>query len=169
MNKFEIRKAKKEDLERIWEIIQQAIALRKEQGSSQWQDGYPNEAVLIADMDKGYGHVVEFEGVIVGYVAVIFDGEPAYNTIDGKWLSNGSYVVIHRLASAQDPHIKGVGTAIMKAVEEIALKNGMYSIKVDTNYDNVGMLHVFEKLGYLYCGEIHLRGASRRGFEKLLK
>ncbi|MGX9248103.1 MULTISPECIES: GNAT family N-acetyltransferase [Sphingobacterium] len=169
MNKFEIRKATLADKERIWEIIQQAIALRKEQGSRQWQDGYPNEDVVQSDIDKGYGHVVEVERRIVGYVAIIFDVEPAYNDIEGKWLSDGPYVGIHRLASAQDPHIKGVGTAIMSGVEEIAVDHGVYSIKVDTNFDNGGMLHVFEKLGYHYCGEVHFRGASRKAFEKLLK
>lgn len=169
MNKFQIRKAKQTDKGRIWEIIQQAIALRKEQGSRQWQDGYPNEDVVQSDIDKEYGHVVEHEGKIIGYVAIIFDIEPAYNDIDGKWLSDGEYVGIHRLASAQDPHIKGVGTAIMQGVEEIAVQNAVYSIKVDTNFDNAGMLHVFDKLGYQYCGEVYFRGASRRAFEKLLK
>ncbi len=169
MNTFEIRKATLADKERIWEIIQQAIALRKEQGSRQWQDGYPNEDVVQSDIDKGYGHVVEVAHRIVGYVAIIFDVEPAYNDIDGKWLSDGPYVGIHRLASAQDPHMKGVGTAIMSGVEEIAVDHGVYSIKVDTNFDNGGMLHVFEKLGYQYCGEVHFRGAARKAFEKLLK
>lgn len=112
MNKFQIRKAEQADKGRIWEIIQQAIALRKEQGSRQWQDGYPNEDVVQSDIDKGYGHVVEADGKIIGYVAIIFDIEPAYNAIDGKWLSDGEYVGIHRLAAAQDPHVKGVGTAI---------------------------------------------------------
>ncbi|MDR0263626.1 MAG: GNAT family N-acetyltransferase [Sphingobacterium sp.] len=168
MNKFEIRKATLADKGRIWEIIQQAIALRKEQGSRQWQDGYPNEDVVQSDIDKGYGHVVEVEHRIVGYVAVIFDIEPAYNNIDGKWLSDGQYVGIHRLASAQDPHVKGVGTGIMQGVEKIAIEHGVYSIKVDTNFDNGGMLHVFDKLGYQYCGEVHFRGASRKAFEKLL-
>ncbi len=169
MNKFEIRKATLADKGRIWEIIQQAIALRKEQGSRQWQDGYPNEDVVQSDIDKGYAHVVEVAHRIVGYVAIIFDVEPAYDDIDGKWLSNGPYVGIHRLASAQDPHMKGVGTAIMRGVEEIAIDHSVYSIKVDTNFDNGGMLHVFEKLGYQYCGEVHFRGASRNAFEKLLK
>ncbi|WP_104385757.1 GNAT family N-acetyltransferase [Sphingobacterium sp. HMA12] len=168
MNKFQIRKAEQADKGRIWEIIQQAIALRREQGSRQWQDGYPNEDVVQSDIDKGYGHVVEADGKIIGYVAIIFDIEPAYNVIEGKWLSDGEYVGIHRLASAQDPHVKGVGTAIMQGVEEIAVLNGVYSIKVDTNFDNAGMLHVFDKLGYQYCGEVHFRGAARRAFEKLL-
>ncbi|MDM1294806.1 GNAT family N-acetyltransferase [Sphingobacterium sp. N143] len=169
MNKFEIRKAVQEDKGRIWEIIQQAITLRREQGSQQWQDGYPNEDVIQSDIDRGYGHVVEADGRIVGYVAIIFDVEPVYNDIVGQWLSDGDYVGIHRLASAQDPHVKGVGTGIMKGVESIALEHGIYSIKVDTNFDNGGMLHVFDKLGYQYCGEVYFRGAARRAFEKLLK
>ncbi|KKO92947.1 GCN5 family acetyltransferase, partial [Sphingobacterium sp. Ag1] len=58
---------------------------------------------------------------------------------------------------------------IMSGVVEIAVDHGVYSIKVDTNFDNGGMLHVFEKFGYHYSGEVHFRGASRKAFEKLLK
>jgi GNAT superfamily N-acetyltransferase len=169
MNKFEIQQATQGDKDRIWAIIQQAIALRKQQGSRQWQDGYPNEDVVQSDIDKGYGHVVKLADKVVGYVAIIFDVEPAYHDIDGQWLSDGKYVGIHRLAAAQDPHVKGVGTAIMKAVEDVAIDHGVYSIKVDTNFDNAGMLHVFDKLGYQYCGEVYFRGSARRAFEKLLR
>ena len=40
--------------------------------------------------------------------------------------------------------------------------------KVDTNFDNVAMLHILKKLGYTYCGEVYLAGGERKAFEKLL-
>ncbi|MGH2623259.1 MAG: GNAT family N-acetyltransferase [Sphingobacterium sp.] len=167
-NGFTLRKATNEDRDRIWEILQQAIKLRKQDGSSQWQDGYPNAGVVQHDINQGYGYVLLSEGQILAYVAVIFDGEPAYQELEGKWLSNQEYVVIHRLAVAQDIKTKGTATFVMKQVETLAIAHGVYSIKVDTNFDNKGMLRIFEKLGYEYCGEVHFRGGARMAFEKLL-
>lgn len=166
----QIRKATKHDAGRIWQILQQAIAKRNQEGSDQWQDGYPNQETIDHDISKGYGYVLEVDREIVAYVAIIFDGEPAYENIEGTWLSDSSYTVIHRLAVAQDIEYRGLGTLMMQLVEEVSKKYGLYSIKVDTNHDNTGMLRVFEKLGYQYCGEVVLRGSARRkAFEKLLK
>lgn len=166
---FTLRKASNEDKDRIWEILQQAIALRKQDGSQQWQDGYPNLAVIQKDIDEGYGYVFVSDGYIVAYMAVIFDGEPAYNALEGQWLSNQDYVVVHRVAVAQDVKTKGTATLLMKELEALALARDVFSIKVDTNFDNKAMLRVLEKLGYQYCGEVYLRGAARMAFEKLLK
>lgn len=167
-SEFTLRKATDEDKDRIWEILQQAIELRKRDDSDQWQDGYPNVEVVQHDINQGYGYVLLSEGCILAYVAIIFDSEPAYRTLQGKWLSDQDYVVIHRLAVAQDIKTKGTATILMKQVEAIAIARHVYSIKVDTNYDNKGMLRIFEKLGYQYCGEVYFRGGARMAFEKLL-
>jgi hypothetical protein len=39
---------------------------------------------------------------------------------------------------------------------------------VDTNFDNVPMLKIFNKLGYVYCGEVLLMGAPRKAYEKVI-
>ena len=57
---------------------------------------------------------------------------------------------------------------MLSFVEENALSNQIYSVKADTNFDNFGMLKIFDKLGYKYCGEVFLRGAKRKAFEKVL-
>ena len=165
-----LRQANSNDIERIWEILAQAIQKRKDEGSNQWQDGYPNRDGVKNDINNGYGYViVNKEQTIIGYVAIIDEIEPAYTEIEGKWLNDDQYIVIHRLASAQDVQIKGLGTWTMQEIEKIVLSKAIYSIKVDTNFDNIGMLRVFEKLGYQYCGEVYFRGGARKAFQKLLK
>ncbi|MBZ4189617.1 GNAT family N-acetyltransferase [Niabella sp. 3A5MI-3] len=167
--KLTLRKATNTDAGPVWTLLQQAIEKRKQEGSSQWQDGYPNPAVVARDIGKEYGYVCTDDADhIVAYTALIFDGEPAYEALEGKWLTERPYAVIHRLAVDQGKAIKGLGTWMMQAVEEICRKQGIFSIKVDTNFDNTGMLRVFEKLGYTYCGEVYFRGAARRAYEKRL-
>ena len=165
-----LRQANLSDADRIWEILQQAIQKRKEEGSEQWQNGYPNLDVVENDISNGFGYIIEnVDNLIIGYVAIIDEIEPAYTAIEGKWLNDDSYIVIHRLAVAQDIKIKGLGTWAMNEIEKIAITKKIQNIKVDTNFDNIGMLRVFEKLGYHYCGEVYFDGSARKAFQKVIQ
>ncbi|SDE12437.1 GNAT family N-acetyltransferase [Niabella drilacis] len=164
-----LKKARTKDAGMIWQLLLQAIEKRRQEGSTQWQDGYPNPAVVARDIERGYGYVCMDEtGSTVAYAALIFDGEPAYEALEGQWLTNQPYAVIHRLAVNQEVIIKGLGTWVMAAAEELCRQQGTGSIRIDTNFDNTAMLQILEKLGYTYCGEVYFRGAARRAFEKRL-
>lgn len=165
---YTFRKAQQNELPQIWAIIQHAIARRKDEGSDQWQDGYPNPEVLQNDIDKGAGFVLTEGDTVVGYCAVMINDEPAYATIDGEWLTNGDFVVFHRIAVAHTHIGKGLARKMMEHIAAFAASNNIRSIKADTNYDNPAMLRVFESMGYSYCGEVYLRGAARKAYEKLL-
>lgn len=75
---------------------------------------------------------------------------------------------MHRVAISDQYIGKGLAQIMLKYMEEYALSNNIYSIKADTNFDNAGMLKIFEKMGYSYCGEVTFRGTPRRAFEKVL-
>lgn len=162
------RKAQQEDLDAIWAILQQAILRRRADGSKQWQDGYPNPQVVQSDIDKGYGFVLVVQGKVIGYSAVMLNDEPAYKGIEGQWLTNGDFIVIHRVAIDEQELGKGYAQTILHAIEDHARSIGVYSIKADTNFDNPGMLGIFTKMGYQYCGEVYFRGSARKAFEKVL-
>ena len=163
------RKATSVDCEAIWEILKQAIERRKLEGSSQWQDGYPNPASIQKDLDNDWGYVITAADAIVGYGALIFNNEPAYAAIKGGWLSDKDFLVLHRIAVSEKALRQGVAIRIFKEAEKLAKANNVFSIKVDTNYDNTAMLHLLQKLEYIYCGEVMMRDNPRMAFEKLLK
>ena len=165
---YNYRKATIEDVAQIWTILQQAIARRKKDGSDQWQDGYPNQEVILQDIEKGIGYVLTDYETIVGYTAILINDEPAYNDLKGNWLTNGDFIVVHRLAISDDYIGKGLAQKMMLYTEDFALQQNIFSVKVDTNFDNIPMLKIFEKLGYIYCGEVLLRGGIRKAFEKKL-
>ena len=112
--------------------------------------------------------LVVSENEIAVYGALILNDEPAYDDIKGKWLSDGDFVVVHRVAVNEKFHGKGLVKVFFEKIEDFAKENQIYSIKVDTNFDNGAMLHILEKLGYTYCGEVFLSGGVRKAFEKLL-
>jgi GNAT superfamily N-acetyltransferase len=160
-----LRKANLSEAPVIWTILQQAIAQRKRDGSTQWQNGYPNEESVQEDITNGYAYVLLENEVIVAYAAIIFGIEPA---IQGKWLTNGDYVVVHRVATSEAVKGKGIATRLFKMIEDLCLQQKVYSIKVDTNFDNVPMLKIMDKLSYTYCGEVFFNNAPRKAYEKVL-
>lgn len=163
------RQATSNDINEIWEILAAGIERRRIDGSNQWQDGYPNPDVIKNDIDTNIGYVlISEEGVIAGYCAVIINDEPAYADIIGKWLTQGDYVVYHRVAISEHFLGKGLAQVMLKHIEDFALSKNITSLKVDTNFDNAGMLKILDKLGYVYCGEVFFRGSPRKAFEKVL-
>jgi len=163
-----LRKANLSELTAIWDILQQAIQQRKQDGSEQWQNGYPNEQTIVEDITDGYAYVLVDNNLIIAYAAIIFGEEPAYNDIKGKWLTNDDYVVVHRVATSNVVKGKGIATHLFKLIEILCVEHKIYSIKVDTNFDNVPMIKILDKLNYTYCGEIFFSGASRRAYEKVI-
>ncbi len=169
ISKLKFRQATPDDSREIWQILQQAILRRKNDGSRQWQDGYPNTGTVQSDIEHGIGYVLTENDAVAAYAAVIYNDEPAYEAIEGKWLSDADFNVVHRVAVSDQAAGKGFATEVFRRIEEFSRKNGILSIKVDTNFDNVAMLRILEKLGYKYCGEVYFRGSARRAFEKILR
>lgn len=168
MKKILFRKATISDAESIWHLLQQAIIRRKKDGSEQWQDGYPNPEIIQKDIEKDAGYVLTQGETIIGYCTMVINDEPEYAKIDGKWLTNEDFVVFHRLAISEAFLGKGLAKTIIGFIEDFALKNNIFSLKADTNFDNFAMLHIFENLGFSFCGEVYFRGSPRKAFEKIL-
>ena len=108
------------------------------------------------------------QGNVVANGAVVFDGEPAYEAIEGAWLTDGDYVVLHRMAVADGEKGRGVATEFMRRVEAMACGRGTGSMRVDTNFDNRYMLRMLGRLGFVYCGKVRYRSGERLAFEKTL-
>lgn len=153
---------------KIWEILQKAIQRRKADGSNQWQDGYPNLKIVKNDIEKEQGFVLIDCKDILGYCAIMINDEPEYANLEGEWLSNEDFVVFHRVAIDETQLGKGLAKKMIGFIEDFAVENNVYSVKADTNFDNVAMLKIFENLGYTHCGEVYFRGSARKAFEKVL-
>lgn len=169
MENFKLREAVPGDADTIWRILQQAIERRRLDGSRQWQDGYPNYDIVQSDLQRGIGHVFVDSDKIAAYCAIILSNEPAYENIEGKWLSDEDSLIIHRVAVAEEFAGRGVVTRLFQELENYAVQKNVSSIKLDTNFDNAAMLRILQKLDYSYCGEIMLKGGQRRAYEKILQ
>lgn len=164
---FTFRPARPSDLDRIWQIICQAKDQMKRLGSQQWQDGYPTPQDITRDIEREYAYVLCEEGRVIAYGAVIFEGEPAYEDItEGEWLNDGLYVVVHRLAVADEAKQRGIATRFMQEVEALSVRGNIYQFRVDTNFDNYYMHKMLARLGFSYCGKIKYERGERLAYQK---
>ena len=164
------RKSTKSDVSKIMEIVKQAQEYFKSQGIDQWQNNYPNDEVINNDINNGESYVMLDGDDIVATTVISFTKEKSYeNILDGKWITNGDYGVIHRIAV--DSNYKGLGLSheIIKYSEELCLSNNIHSIRVDTHEENIPMENLLKKNNFKYCGIIFLEdGAKRIAFEKTI-
>lgn len=164
-----IRKSKLDDIAAIMEIVADAQALLRSQGVDQWQDGYPTVDVITKDIANDDSYVLEDEGIVIATAVISFAGEVTYNSIDGAWLNDNDYVVVHRLAVRNSALRGGLARQMMLYAEKLALECNISDIRVDTHSDNKAMQSLLTSLGYALCGKITLlSGAPRIAFQKPL-
>ena len=160
-----IRKATAQDMEAIMAVFDAARKIMVDSGNTnQWKNGYPSEEIVLSDMEKDGGFVIEDGGQIVGYFAFLPSPEPTYSKIyDGEWLDNTlPYHVIHRIASSPDVH------SIFKSIIDFCFARES-NIRIDTHKDNHIMQHNILKHGFTYCGIIHLASRDERlAYQKLV-
>lgn len=168
MGKFTFRKAATSNIDSIMTIIRQAVEQMRREGKHQWDDNYPQRSHIADDIARGCGYMMFCGDQPAAYGAIMFGGEPAYNSIRGRWLTDGQYIVLHRLAVADAMKGRGVAVRFIDEAEKMAVGNGVHSFKVDTNHDNARMLRVLDKLGFTHCGYISYPQGDRMAYEKLL-
>ena len=167
-----IRKSCAADLPSLMPIFEEARGTIAALGIDQWQNGYPSEQVVLADIEKGRSYLSEFDGKICGTFAMIDDGEPTYDKIyDGEWLTgeSDSYIAIHRVAISVVSRGSGLSGKIIAYAEEFAKGLGRKSLRIDTHRGNVVMRRMLEKNGFVFCGVIYLEnGDERVAYERII-
>ena len=156
---YRVRKGRIEDLPGIIDVIKDAKELFRSSGSTQWQDtdGYPNNQTFIKDLAENEVLVCTDEDKIIGVLVVSFQEEECYKDIvQGQWLNDNHYAVIHRLAVKKEYYRQGVAKKLLDQAEYVVLEKGIFDIKADTHEQNISMQHLLESYDYTYVGVIYL-------------
>ncbi len=163
--KLAIRRARPSDLEAIMHVFDCARRFMSRTGNpTQWADGYPEASLMAEEISKGHCHVfADSSGKVVATFCYIAGDDPTYHLIEGgKWLNDGPYAVLHRLAS--DGSHPGIADSCL---EWCFTKTA--NLRVDTHRDNKVLRHILSKHGFTYCGIIHVRGHSPRlAYQKII-
>ena len=157
-----IRRANKNDLISIMPIYEVAkMKMREDSNMHQWSDKYPDEETLLDDINRGELYIACADE-IYGVFMLSFSGEETYEEIQGAWLNDEPYAVIHRIASL------GKGRNLLKDAIDFAFAS-TENIRIDTHEDNNIMRTLLNKLGFTYTGIIHLKSGDERRAYQLIK
>jgi len=118
---------------------------------TQWTDGHPVQPIIEADIAAGLSYVCVSEDKILAVFYFDIAPEPSYEKIDGGWINDEPYGVVHRIARAQGEDAKGAGEFCLNWC---FAKHS--NVRIDTHKDNIAMLKLLKKLGYVCCGIIRL-------------
>lgn len=165
---YTLEKAKQTETDRCYEIINEGRQFQKQQGFEQWTDEYPNRDTIIADISAGKGYVLKADGAIAGYMCIDFDGEPAYDNINGRWRSSGDYAVVHRMAFSEEWRGQGLADITFGLIEKLCVEAGIGCIRIDTDFPNKRMQHILAKNGFVNCGTIVFQGGDKLAYDKIL-
>lgn len=158
-----IRRANIEDIKFIMPIYEAAKAKMRADGNMhQWSDKYPDKETLLADIARGELYLACEDDDIYGVFMLSFSGEETYKEIQGAWLNDEPYAVIHRIASL------GKGRNLLKDAIDFAFAS-TENIRIDTHEDNNIMRTLLNKLGFTYTGIIHLKNDDERRAYQLVK
>ena len=150
---MEIRKASAQDLDQIMQIYENAKTFMRENGNKdQWGDDYPSRELIAQDLDDMYLCMSENQIACVFYYKKGEDEE--YGQINGKWLNDEPYGVVHRVAS----------TGIIKGAASYCLDwaySQIPNLRMDTYRDNIPMQKLLEKCGFQYCGSFERLGTDK--------
>ena len=173
--KVNIRKATKNDVDRIMIILGEARQKMGQLGIDQWQYGYPSRDIIKEDVSIGRSYAIREDdnGEIYGTFFVEDRGEPTYDKIyDGEWLTgdDAKYIAVHRVAVCNEKRGSGLANSIFAFAEEKCREAGVGSIRIDTHRGNIPMRRFLDKNGFVQCGIIYLgTGEERIAYEKLIK
>ena len=181
---MKIRKTTMSDLPVVMEIYAQGREyMRKTGNPDQWKNNHPPEELIVQDIqakssyccvvDTGSGEAEEILAVF--YFAV--EEDPTYAKIQGQWLNDSTYGVVHRIARGYNANAgagcganAGAGSGV-KSVAAFCIDwcfDQHPNVRIDTHKDNGPMLRLLERLGFSYCGIIWLAsGDERMAFQKV--
>ena len=156
-----IRKTTERDFPAICQIYADARDFMRESGNpDQWRDEDPALEVIDRDIKAGLSYVCVQNDEIVGVFYFNIEPEPTYRKIDGQWLNNEPYGVVHRIATSRS--FRGAGTFCLEWCFDQCL-----NLRIDTHRDNTPMRNLLNKLGFSYCGIVWMEGGDERlAFQK---
>lgn len=145
---MDIRLAELDEIDKIKNIYDLATTFMNSNGNGhQWVNGYPQKSLIQKDIENKNLYVCLIDGKIVAVFCFFVGVDNTYGVIDGSWLNDKPYGVIHRIAVVE----RGKGIA-SQCIQWCLKQFG--NIRIDTHEDNIPMQKTILKNGFKYCGVV---------------
>ena len=167
---MKIRRAYKTDLKNIMKMYKSCVNGMINNGIDQWDENYPNTEIISQDLKNKTYYVAEEKEEIIGGINIDRNQDITY--LDLNWEDNSNqFLVVHRLAVKEEYWNKKIGKNLMLFSEEMVVKKGLKSIRLDTYSGNPKAIDFYLRLGYKELGSINLKPDKNEYycFEKIIE
>ena len=123
---MKIIEARQEHIPTVVGLLSACMRTMRNKGIDQWDDIYPNEEVVMKDVNDLSLYVLEENDICIGAVSLNQEQDVAYQQIN--WLGGAPVLVVHRLCVDPDHQGGGLGSRLMDFAEEHAKRNA-YAVR----------------------------------------
>lgn len=160
-----MRKATLNDLDTVMEIVENARALLKADGSEQWrgEDGYPTCLTFQMDIEGGCCWLLMYGNEIVGTATLMTQGDAHYmHIVNGKWNRPGHpFATIHRVAISGKYRGKHFANYIMSHMITLAYDAGVRNFRIATHDKNDRVHNLVQNFGFVKRGQVYTGPTDR--------
>jgi ribosomal protein S18 acetylase RimI-like enzyme len=161
-----IRPAYIEELDVLHGIVRDATRCMDGQGIPQWDEIYPNKAILTKDVERQEMHVIEPDGRLAGFIVMNENESPEYAAVD--WEYSGRALVVHRLTIDPAYQRRGLATCLMDFAEKTAVIQGYNCTRLDAFTRNPAAFALYERRGDRNAGVVRFRKGEFYCYEKAI-
>lgn len=159
--------AEPNDLSTVAKLYRSAIQHMEQQGIPQWDELYPDEAILKEDIAAKELYLLKEGTNLLGCSVINAEQDPRYKGLPFR-LQSQHIGVIHRLCVNPVYQNCGVGKNLLETTEQKIAAMGYDVIRLDAFIQNPFALKLYEKAGYQKVETITLRKGIFQVFEKAL-
>ena len=145
MAKFSFRQAEPGEEEAIFRLVVRRVEWMDQKGLHQWNESNYLEAYPLEYYRQEIGkfYVVLAEGAVAAAVAVFRQ--------DGRWEPDKPALYLHNLVA--DPAVPGAGGALLDFVEQLARRQGIAALRLDSDINNRQLGDYYQRRGFLPRGQ----------------
>lgn len=158
--------ALEQDADAVCALYTEAVAALQAAGLDQWDDQYPDRAILTEDIGKRDMLLLRRDGRLEAAAVVSREQDELY--ADGNW-SDGDFAVLHRLCVKPSLQNRGVGRRVVQEIERMLAQRGVDYLRLDAFEQNPAALGLYERLGYKRVGSMDARKGRFGLYEKRIK
>jgi ribosomal protein S18 acetylase RimI-like enzyme len=151
-----IRKAVPDDLPAMMTILRACAADMTAAGIDQWDDKFPPEEYVRADLAARTAWVCLDGDKVCGMFTMDENQAAEYRYVAWQFAAERA-AVIHRLAVEPKCHRRGIASQLMDFAEKEAAARGHGAIRLDTYSRNHRAVALYLGRGYAQVGQVHFR------------
>jgi ribosomal protein S18 acetylase RimI-like enzyme len=159
------RKALLTDENDILSIYESVKEKGKIDGTSDWDEDYPNQEILKEDLKNEQAYVLISNEKIIAAITMIEEDEPGIQSL--PWVKAKACFLV-RLCVSPEYQGKGIGEKMMRKISKYAKDKGFEATHHLAAIVNEAANRLYERMGYRNLGMIHMYDTDFNAYEMLL-